>query len=154
MTAVFIAPVGYGRFCRLLTVGTSRHITACLASIAADEPVLVTAARPSDAEMCSACREDLRIREARSEDLTSWCGAIGQRAELTVERAAEELFGPVSRPDVQTTAPAVSRTVTPCERPRTAVELFDEWFAESNRGAPPWDEEDPLGRADDTEPSP
>lgn len=86
---VFIAPLGYPlgglpRFCRLLTIGSSRHVTACLASIPADEPVLVTAQRPANGEMCSACREDLRVREARGDDLTPYAGEIGVRAEPTV----------------------------------------------------------------------
>lgn len=102
--AVFIQPVGYSRYCRLLTIGNERHATACLARIAAYEPAILTARYPTDDKLCSACREDMRIRIARGEDLTPWHREIGTRADLTTERAAEELFGP---------APSVSRTVTP-----------------------------------------
>lgn len=119
MTAIFIAALGYPlgrapRFCRLLTIGTERHVTACRASIDVDEPVLLTAHLP--VELCSACREDMRIRSGRGEDLTPWRGEIGVRAELTVERAAEEMFGP-----------AVARTVTPDLRPVCKVDPAAAW---------------------------
>lgn len=113
--AVFVRPVGYDRFCRLAVVGVERHATACLASIPAGEPVLITARRP--VELCSACREDLRVRTSRAEDLTPYARQIGARAALTTERAAEELFGPLEAPE-----PVTSRTVTPDLR-RPAVEL-------------------------------
>ncbi len=144
MTApVFISPLGYSRFCRLLTIGATRHVTACLASIPADEPVLVTAQRPAADELCSACREDLRVREARGDDLTPYAGEIGTRADVAVPRgpylesysdpttgemlvrrvdpeptvqAAEELFGP-----------AVSRCPTPDLRKRPAADPVEAW---------------------------
>lgn len=141
MTAVFIRSPGYPRCCRLLTIGTSRHVTACRASIDADDPVILTARLPAD--LCSACREDLRIRSARAEDLTPWRGEIGVRAELTVERAAEEMFGLAPTTTVteahQTIAryhqavdrmlglPAVSRTITPLERPLATVDPVAAW---------------------------
>lgn len=91
MTAVFITPLAYPlsgalRYCRLLTIGTSRHVTACRSSIPADEPVLITARRPAD--VCSACDADLKVRSARNEDLTLYFQEIGTRAALTVEQAA------------------------------------------------------------------
>jgi hypothetical protein len=114
--AVFIAPLGYGRYCRLAVIGLERHATACLASIPADEPVLLTARRPLDRHLCAACLADMRVREPRGDDLTPWRGQIGAPVLLTVERAAEELFGPV-----------VSRTATPLERPEPTVDPVTAW---------------------------
>lgn len=101
MNPVFISVRGYPNACRLKTIGTERHVTACLASIPADEPVLITAAEPAD--LCSACREDLRVRRGRGEDLGPCAGAAV--ADVSIEptvQAAEEMFGP-----------AVAGTTTP-----------------------------------------
>lgn len=101
---VFIAPSGYPRFCRWLTIGAERHITACLATISASESVIVTAQRPADAEICAACREDLRVREARGDDMAPYVGEVGVRAGLrratvdTVE-AWSEWWDEIRKPD-------------------------------------------------------
>ncbi len=166
---VFIAPVGYPdpdrpRFCRWLTIGTTRHVTACLASIAADEPILVNAQRPADDELCSACREDLRVREAGGDDLAPYAGELGVRADVAVE--PDKPRGPYleTRPDPVTgellfrrvnpeptvraaielfgSAPATSRTVTPLERPTMdPVEAWDEWWGRVRGDAPRLDED-------------
>ncbi len=92
MTAIYISPIGYGRFCRLLTIGTSRHVTACRASIPADEPVIITAAEPPEQETCSACWYDTRVKRQRcaTVDLTPFAMEIGKRADLEAESPAPE----------------------------------------------------------------
>lgn len=84
MTPVFIRPIGYERFCRLLTVGVTRHVTACRASIAADEPVILTATVPPIDLFCGACRFDLHERPVTI-DLRPHVREIGMVADLEVE---------------------------------------------------------------------
>lgn len=88
MTApVFVQPVGYPRWCRLLTIGVVRHVTACLASIPADELVLLTATEPPGDLLCSACGADLAVRRqrARTRDLGPAVVELGTAADLRID---------------------------------------------------------------------
>ena len=120
---VYLRIAHYSRWCRLLTIGHERHVTACRASISTDWPLYLTTRLEPGAEVCSACDGDTQVRLGRGENMTPYAEQLGVRADLSVEptaRAAEELFGPVV---------AVARTVTPDLRgPRAVdVEAIEEW---------------------------
>lgn len=87
MSVVFIRPVGSVRFCRLLTIGTVSHITACLARIDATEHVELTSAEPPPELLCIACGADLAARRQRADtrDLRPYAVEVGCVAEMEVE---------------------------------------------------------------------
>lgn len=89
MTApIFCQPPGHPRWCRLLTIGVVRHVTACRAPISADEPLLLTATEPPLDLLCSACGADLAARRQRTptRDLGPAACELGIAAEIDVEQ--------------------------------------------------------------------
>jgi hypothetical protein len=87
---VFIRPVTYPRFCRLLVVGVTRHVTACRGSLDVDEPLLLTATEPPPELLCSACGADLSARRQRTptRDLGPAVLELGVQAEVEVEQGS------------------------------------------------------------------
>lgn len=87
MNAVFIQATVYSRFCRLLTVGSVSHITACLGRIDATTSVVITATTPPPELFCSACRADLEVRRSRAATvgLRPSVRELGATAEVEVE---------------------------------------------------------------------
>lgn len=96
MTAVYIRPVGYDRYCRLLTIGVVHHVTACGAKIDATDAVILTATRPSPELGCSVCRADADLKRARCAtiDLRPGVREVRLTADLTVD--ADDAPGPDS----------------------------------------------------------
>lgn len=85
--AVFIRPVGYPRFCRLLTIGCVTHVTACRARLGATEPVILTPTTPPPQLFCSACRAELEALRQRAAtiDLGPCVRELGVAAALDVD---------------------------------------------------------------------
>lgn len=86
---VFVLVVGYPRWCRLLTIGVSRHVTACRATIDATESVTLTATVPPGDLLCSACGADLEVRRQRAttRDLGPAVIELGTAADLRIDEA-------------------------------------------------------------------
>lgn len=84
---VFVLATGYPRWCRLRVIGTTRHVTACLAAIDATESLLLTATVPPGDLLCSACAADLAVRRQRAatRDLGPSVLDLGTTADLRID---------------------------------------------------------------------
>lgn len=149
MTApVFVRPVGYPNWCRLLTVGVASHVTACLARIDATERLYLTATEPPLELLCGACGPDLEVRQQRGDaELGPSVGVLGNRAEIEVGTSGELLhLHHLQDRAAPTPPPAIGRAPTRDLRPpRPAVDPAAAW--DSSAWDPPsaapaqtWDE--------------
>ncbi|HKW11101.1 MAG TPA: hypothetical protein VJO33_12035 [Gemmatimonadaceae bacterium] len=118
---VYILAAHHDRWCRLLTIGAARLVTACRDPISVDWPVfLKTRLSPGD-QPCGACDRDLRVRVARGDGLQVYADELGVQADVALETEGIELPSPDLMHDS-------TRTITADLRGRcTVVGAAEEW---------------------------